>query len=375
MTTSTAVVAPPLWPTATTKGGLSNLITPHALAQSAIFSTQVFRSQATRPRYSEKTQLASLGHMSVFQLAGEQLDQNDADVFLELLRRVLENGDGDSREARVCFNRVELLRSIGRSKGGNTLRLLSASLERLTDATFYFQIPELLTGRSRLILKSLTQEDAPELEADYEVLIDVELAKLFGREQWSFLRKAEREKLSGDPLAKGLHAYYSTHKLPHAMLISTVQRLMGREGMQASKFRRALQSSLSNLKRATGWFVCEIAETGPKKGKVVVVKSRPVAAKKESKAPKGTQLPALAEGTASTSWDQVRCGADLDLFALEELVALMDERTNREWTETLTSLNTEDEDILWRGARGVLERQWVAVQAGRGVLPHSDDDI
>lgn len=254
------ITSPPAqasWPTIATQG-LSNFITPLALVQSVVFSTQVFRARAVRPRYQEKTKLASLGHMSVFQLTGEQLDQNDADVFLELLRRVIKDGKGASREARIHFNRVELLRSLGRSKGGNSIKLLTESLERLTDATFYFQIPGLLTGKSRLILKSLARKDVPEMEADYDVLIDVELSKLFAQEQWSFIRKAEREMLAGDPLAKGLHAYYSTHREPHAMLVSTVQMLMGREGMQASKFRNALGQSLANIKKTTGWLRCEI---------------------------------------------------------------------------------------------------------------------
>lgn len=352
-----------LWPDCMSEQGLSNLITPNALAQSAIFSTQQFRGPTLRPRYVKKHKLASLGHMSVYQLAGEQLDQGDADVFFELLRRVVENGDGSEREARVQFNRIELLRALGRTKGGNTIKLLTESLDRLTDATFYFQIPGLLTGRSRLILKSLTREDAPELDADYDVLIDVELSKLFSQEQWSFLRKSEREALAHDPLAKGLHGYFSTFKAPFPILVGTLQQLMSREGMQPSKFKEALKASLVHLRKATGWHRCDLAESGPNKGKVVIEKKKPMLVKKLASAPR---LP------TTQSWLNIQSNQDLAALSLAELEALMDGSANEEWAATRAAFNTDDKDLHWRAARVILERQWVAEQTHRLTLEFDD---
>lgn len=271
------------WPSFNAKSGLTSFITPHALARSAIFSTQIFRSLNSRPRHLEETPIKCMGKMSVSQLSGEQLDQNDADVFYELLKRGLQQGDSSSREARVQFNCGELIKALGRKKGGKTTKLLNDSIERLTDATFQFLIPELFTGRSRLILKALTKENASGLECDYDVLIDVELANLFANGQWSFLRKKERAAIAGDPLAKGLHAYYSTHKEPYPILVETLQALMGRESMQFSKFKRALEDSLANLKTATGWHTCEISQSGRHAGKVVILKQKPEAGKTSPK--------------------------------------------------------------------------------------------
>lgn len=367
MTTATSI-APNLWPDCLIEQGLSNLITPNSLAQSAIFSTQVFRGPTIRPRILERTQLASLSHMAVFQLSGEQLDQGDADVFFELLRRVIANGDSSSREARVCFNRVELLHALGRKKGGNSLRLLTDSLDRLTDATFFFQIPGLLTGRSRLILKSLTRIDVPTMETDYDVLIDVELSKLFSNEQWSFLRKSERQSLAHDPLAKGMHAYFSTFQVPYPIKVTTLQSLMGRESTQSSKFIEALKASLRKLKEVTGWQTCEIAESGPNIGKVVVEKKKkaPSAKKQpEQKAVAPTQKTGL-------TWDSIFSNSNLADCSLHELESLMDEQAKQEWDKTLVGFNTDDKDIHWRAARNILERQWQAIQESR-VL--ADDEI
>lgn len=367
MTTATST-APALWPDCLIEQGLSNLITPNALAQSAIFSTQVFRGPMIRPRFLERKQLASLSHMAVFQLSGEQLDQGDADVFFELLRRVIANGDGSSREARVCFNRVELLHALGRKKGGNSVRLLTDSLERLTDATFFFQIPGLLTGRSRLILKSLTRIDVPTMETDYDVLIDVELSKLFSNEQWSFLRKSERLSLSHDPLAKGMHAYFSTFQDPYPIKVTTLQSLMGRESTQSSKFIETLKASLRKLKEVTGWKTCEIAESGPNIGKVVVEKKMKAPSAKNQTAEKAVPLPKKA----GLTWDSIFSNRDLAGCSLQELESLMDGQAKQEWDKTLVGFNTDDKDIHCRAARNILERQWQAIQESR-VL--SDDDI
>jgi len=358
----------PLWPSKVADKGLTNFITPNAMARSAIFSTQVFRGQAARPRYLGKTPLACLGSMSVFQLAGEQLDQNDADVFYELLRRAIAQGDASAREARVQFNRTELLTALGRARGGKTLKLLNESLERLTDATFYFEIPGLFTGRSRLILKALTKEIHAQ-ECDYDVLIDVELAKLFAREQWAFLRKKERDSLAGDPLAKGLHAYYATHKEPYPVLVDTLQGLMGRQTMQPSKFKKALSASLAKLKAVTGWHTCEIANAGDDAAKVRVIKKPPQAAKKPVKAASSSR-PAADHSIEAISWDAIDTPLALIHLSVDQLVALMDGQAKSEWAAILGTRNFRDEGIAWEAARHILERQCVALLAEQN--PESD---
>ncbi|UBM09995.1 plasmid replication initiator TrfA [Cupriavidus metallidurans] len=352
-----------LWPTKVAQSGLTNFITPYAMARSAIFSTQVYRGQSARPRYLEKTPLTSVKGMSVFQLAGEQLDQNDADVFYELLRRVIAQGDGSAREARVQFNRTELLTALGRARGGKTVKLLSESLARLTDATFYFEIPGLFTGRSRLILKALTAEEMQTLEYDYDVLIDVELSKLLAREQWAFLRKKERDSLAGDPLAKGLHAYYATHKDPYPVRVDTLRWLMGRQTMHPSKFKKALTDSLANLKSATGWHTCEIVNAGGDMAKVCVVK-KPPQAKKPVKTSSSSQSVAN-HNIKAISWDAIQSPIDLVHLSANELVALMDDQAKSEWAALSGTHNTRDEGSAWEAARGILERQCVALIAVR----------
>lgn len=371
-----------IWPSLPLGQGLSNFVAPYAFARSAIFSTQVFRSHLPRPHYSTKTELFCLGSLTVFQITGEQLDQNDADVFYELLRRAIEQASESTREARVQFNRISLLKALGRSKGGKTMKLLDDSVERLTDATFDFQIPGLMTGRSRLILKALKRDDVEGLEYDYDVLIDLELSKLFDRNQWTFLNKSVRHQLAGDPLAKGLYAYFSTHSEPFAVRIKTMQSFTGRESMQASKFRAAITSSLANLKAATGWHICEIAKSGRDAGMVVVEKQARESVKTVERKPfHAPKAPSRTPGCGNqprskpVTWDSLKKHSDFVPLSVEDLVSLMDSQARVGWERFLAEVNTDDEDILWRAARGLLNRQWDALQAERGPAVDDDDDI
>jgi hypothetical protein len=266
---------PAAWPKLALPHGLGkNSVTAQALARSAIFSTQSYGPKAERPQYFAKTELATTktSDIKVFQSAGRGLDQGDADVFYELLRRVFNSGQEMHREARVCFNRCELIKTLGRAPGGKTRKLLDDSLDRLFRAEFEFSVPGLFVGKSRLILKMQCREpeSAMACEYDYDVLLDVELSRLFDHGQWAILRRSQRQLLSRNPLARGLHAFYSTHLSSYAMDPETLRLLMGRKTMQSSKFLAVLEPALAEVKAATGWAKCELQLGGKNAGKVVV---------------------------------------------------------------------------------------------------------
>ncbi|MFP3586387.1 plasmid replication initiator TrfA [Paraburkholderia sp. SIMBA_055] len=271
----------------------TNFVTAQTLARSAIFSTLTYGPKARRPQYLSKTQLATTdtSGIKVFQTAGQGLDQGDADVFYELLRRVVNSAQERHREARIYFNRGEVIKALGRTAGGKTRKLLDDSLDRLFHAEFEFSVPGLFVGKSRLILKMLGPECESETEHDYDVLLDVELARLFDGGQWTLLRRSVMQSLKGNPLAKGLYAYYSTHLSPYPMLPETLRDLMGRKGMQLSKFVAVLEPALAEVKKATGWAKCELELTEKNAGKVVVERD-----KKDQKEAKDT-APASAAKT------------------------------------------------------------------------------
>lgn len=365
------------WPELPLQYGLGkNFVTPNVFAQSAIFSTQFYRRHADRPQYFEKTQLQTAGRSEIYQTAGWQLDQNDADVLYELIRQVFECGKEMGREARVQFNRSAMLSAIGRTPGGNTRKLLDDSIDRLFAAEFEFVIPNVFTGKSRLILKMQRQERRSGAGYDYDVLLDLDLAQLFNKRQWAILKNTERSLLAGDFLAKGLHAYYSTQQTPYPVKSSTLKTLMSREAMQDSKWRIALQASLEKVKQATGWAVCELSSQGTTAGKVVVVK----AASQKAPSPTTTHSVKMKPNKITTApsggWDDIHTEEELQSLPPERLVGLMDTTARHEWQEFLDSPGPEPapEDMLFT-ANFLLMRQWNAIRVLRDPNFDPDDDI
>lgn len=274
-----------------------NFIVAHTFSRSAMFSTQLYRRHAERPIYLGKTELATTltSDARVFQTRGHRLDQGDADVFYELLRRMFVKENEFHRDAWIRFNRSELLDALGRRRGGKTRTLLDESLDRLSRAEFDFVVPGLLAGRARMIRKMRPAGSREAMDCDYGILLDAELARLFGSGQWTLLRQLERRRLAGNPLAKGLHALYASFTRPYPMKSSTLKQLMGRESMRESKWRTALQTALHDIKQATGWSTCELQSTSAGDWKVVVAKGP---AARVSKRDSGA-LPARPRSTGS----------------------------------------------------------------------------
>lgn len=264
--------APPTtWPELNLPYGLltDTPLATNALVRSAVFSTQEYSGGAKRPEITEPLQLAAIAPYQIEQTTGVRLSQSDADLFFWLLSRAYRAGT-PTGNAWVFFKRSEALAALGRTRGGKTDTLLEDSLQRLSAAEFVY---EWLGSGGRTKLLSNTErfndEDKP---YDYKVMIANGVAALLDDGEWLVLPKQVREQLAGDPLAKGLHAFYASHKSAYPMLPNTLKALMGRESMQDSKWRQALEKSLAKVQAATGWFQCELVHAGPLAGKVVIQK-------------------------------------------------------------------------------------------------------
>lgn len=241
-------------------------IAPNLLVRSAAFSTLDYTGGVGRPEVTEPLKLSSLSQYRIDQVAGVRLSQTDADLFFWLLSRLYRFGAPKDR-AWVYFKRSEAL--TGRARGGKTDLLLEDSLQRLIGAEFSYEALGVV-GRTRL-LSSVERFDNDK-PYDFRVTVSDGVAQLLEGGNWSALSGTEREQLAGDPLAKALHAFYSSLKTVYPMFPATLKTLMGRESMQESKWRHALKKSLARVQEVTGWAGCHLVENGENAGKVVVSK-------------------------------------------------------------------------------------------------------
>lgn len=244
-------------------------IAANLFVRSAMFSTLEFAGGAARPAITEPLPLAAIAPYRIKQVEGARLSQSDADLFFWLLSRAYRNG-APKGSVQVYFKCGEALTALGRARGGKTDALLGESLLRLSGAVFVYELPG-VSSRSRL-LTHVERFDNKEKPYDYKVTIAGGVAELLDGGEWLTLPGKVREKLAGDPLARGLHAFYASHKSAFPMLPSTLKGLMGRETMQDSKWRTALENALAKVKTATGWPQCELVKEGSWAGKVAVRK-------------------------------------------------------------------------------------------------------
>lgn len=260
------------WPELSLPHGLlaDTRIAPNALVRSATFSTLEYAGGAQRPEIAaEPLCLAAIKPYVIVQVAGLRLSQSDADLFFWLLSRVYRGG-APKGDAPAFFKRAEALAALGRKRGGKTDLLLEDSLLRLSGAAFAYEIPGTV-GRTKL-LSCVERFDGGERPYDYKVAVAGGVAPLLDDGEWQVLSGKIREQLASDPLARGLYAFYASHQSAFPMLPDTLKGLMGRESMQDSKWRLALVNALGRVQAVTGWFQCELVQTGPLAGKVVVQK-------------------------------------------------------------------------------------------------------
>ena len=285
----------PMWPKLDLPYGLlmKAVLAPNALVRGSVFSTLEYAGAAERPVITEPLLLATMKQYRIEQIAGVRLSQSDADVFFWLLSRIYRRGD-PSGSPSTFFEHKEALAELGRKRGGKTDLLLADSLDRLGQAEFTYELhrsddgehpgavddedaesagkrPPSIVGRTRL-LSRVERCDRLDSKYDYQVTIAAGVAVFFDRNDWVVLPNTERKQLSKEPLARGLYAFYYSHRHAYAMLPETLKKLMGRESMQNSKWLHALATALAKVKTATGWPECEVAQVGRYAGKIVVTK-------------------------------------------------------------------------------------------------------
>lgn len=267
----------------------ANTVVPHLLARSDIFSSRIYRGLAERPSVHASTIELNMVSRTrsmpkVYQVAGQRLDQSDADVMLELINMLF--ADSKSSSAKIItIERSSFIAKLGRPKGGKTNVLLAASLKRLANASFVLQ-NEMGMLDPLKFLRLVESSNSDLSPGRIHIEIEPTFIDLFKSNQWAILKKLERNELKS-PLARALYAYYRTHNSsPLPLLQKTIMSLTGREeggAMQIKKFKPQLVSALAELKNATGWHRCELVIDEKREPIVVVEKTADAFFKKKIK--------------------------------------------------------------------------------------------
>ena len=207
--------------------------TPNSFIRSALFAA----IQAKDRTYLKDERLASQDGITV-RFTGEQLNQTDLDVWETIVHMAREHPLGDT----CTFTAYSLLRALDMSTGKTDYQMLDSTLIRLIACAVNITHE----GRSYAgpLIKSRRKD---EKTSYYNIQLNRELIQLFGENQWTALDWAQRQAIRKKPLAQALHAFYSSHRQPYPLKLSTLQSYTASRNKQQAGFKRQVVIALQVL--------------------------------------------------------------------------------------------------------------------------------
>ncbi|MGV0950941.1 MAG: plasmid replication initiator TrfA [Azonexus sp.] len=209
---------------------------PNAVFRSALFPA--LNNKQTRKFIKDKALFSVSGIEVIF--TGEQFDQADLDVYLELLNRAKPLPLGTP----IKFSAHSLLKDLGRNTGNSDHKWLHSVLVRLRGGTV-----DMTDHKKRYFGGLIEGGFKDELTKQYEITINPKFAVLFGFGMWAAIDRDQRRTLSRNATAKALHAYYSSHAAPGPHRYDTLAQIAGLTGPNPRKLKASIIKAHAELER------------------------------------------------------------------------------------------------------------------------------
>lgn len=215
---------------------------PNPIARSSLFTV----GNQNEPRIfykTHKTIQTLAGHTITYK--GEELRQDDEDVFLQLVHLARTHPLGE----KVEFTAYSMLKELGWKRSSEGYTRLKRTLDRLQGTGL--RVTSELAGSSgyqgALVRKFAWKEDDGETPLTHWVVwLEPEIVKLFGPNGYTQVWWAQRLRLKSS-LAKFLHGYYASHEQPFPMKVETLRGLTGSRTQRLGDFRKGLRRALEQL--------------------------------------------------------------------------------------------------------------------------------
>lgn len=214
---------------------------PNALARSALFTV----ARAGERKQFKNDIIASSRDITLL-YTGEELRQDDEDVFLQVLHIAKEQRLGED----IKFTANSMIEVLGWTRNTGSYERLNASLKRMTG--MLLELDVCLSDGSRIHFGgsliggfSYREEITNDPLRQWVVSLQKNIVKLFDPQAYSLIHWPTRKSLT--PATKWLHSYYSTHKEPFPVKVETLRRAMASETKAIRTFRASVIDGLGIL--------------------------------------------------------------------------------------------------------------------------------
>ena len=184
---------------------------PDVCLRSALFGVV----RPGRRRWLKDEALTAIGGYEV-RWSGEQLDQGDLDIWLQLLHLLRDQ----PIDGRVYFSLRAVLRALGRNTGKSDRDWLIRGLDRLSGGTVTLESSRFKV-RGGMLVWGIDKETNRCFATPSR-----DLVPLFQPDTYTLLDFQRRLSVSSQ-LGRWLHEFYSTHAKPHAYKVETLRELCG----------------------------------------------------------------------------------------------------------------------------------------------------
>lgn len=211
---------------------------PNAFIRSALFRT----GNQNQPRqHFKRERIVSLQGYSIY-YTGEELRQDDDDVYLEITHRASVHPLGTT----VRFTAYGLLTELGWARNGPSYERLRSTLTRLTATALTVSSEDGREGYTGSLIRGFTWQGADGSPLQHwEILLEKEIVRLYS--PTSYTRLEWKMILALPPMAKYLYKFFSSHETPYPYSVEKFQKLTGSKIADLHKFRYKLRAALDLL--------------------------------------------------------------------------------------------------------------------------------
>jgi len=172
--------------------------------------------------------------------SGEQLDQNDLDLWLEILHLASNQPISNF----IIFSARSMLRTLGTASiSGKDIKRLRENIERLKLANLKIKTPEWSFMAS--LIDSVAMVEAGPEKGQIAIKVNPQIASMFCANTWTQIELVHRRSLKTQ-LAQWIHGFYMTHRNPKPMNITLIHDLSGSKA-EPYRFKQMLCDAILEL--------------------------------------------------------------------------------------------------------------------------------